>query len=207
MLKKWILCTVGGAAVSIGLGVTMMTLIAGEFEAQEKIENSGFEINPKVDEPEVITRNKVPEKLKKVETPPPPPEIDKSKSEKPTEIFREVVGGLPTFPKPTLDPTDLVVTVSDADAQPLVRIPPIMPPRAERSGHCKVRFDVSASGEPYNVRATYCTQSLFSRPSVKSVQRWKYKPKVQGGQSVSRSGVLSTITFALQDERGNPIPE
>ena len=207
MVKKWILCTVGGAGVSLGLGVTMMSLIAGEFEAQEKHEAGNFEINPKVEEPVVIFRNDVPKELERVETPPPPPTIDKQKAEAPSEAIADVKGAIPDFPKPVLDPTDFIITVIDEDAQPLVRIPPIMPPRAERSGHCNVRFDVSASGDPYNVIATYCSQSMFSRPSIKSVQRWKYKPKMQGGQAVSRSGVLSTITFALEDERGNPIPE
>ena len=82
-----------------------------------------------------------------------------------------------------------------------------MPPRAERSGHCKVRFDVSPEGQPFNIVSTYCTQSLFERASIKSVQKWKYKPKTVEGRSVARSGVESKITFRLTDERGKLIPE
>ena len=82
-----------------------------------------------------------------------------------------------------------------------------MPPRAEKSGHCKVRFDVSPEGAPFNVQATYCTQSLFERASIKSVQKWKYNPKIVDGRAVARSGVESKITFKLTDERGRMIPE
>jgi len=82
-----------------------------------------------------------------------------------------------------------------------------MPPRAEKSGHCTVRFDVSPEGSPFNVTAPYCTQSLFKRASVKSVEKWKYNPKIVDGRSVARSGVESKITFRLSDERGKLIPE
>jgi len=88
-----------------------------------------------------------------------------------------------------------------------VRIPPIMPPRAEKSGHCKVRFDVSPEGQPFNVVTTFCTQSVFKRPSTKSVQKWKYNPKIVDGRATARKGVETKITFRLADERGNIIPE
>ena len=38
--------------------------------------------------------------------------------------------------------------MSDRDPQPLVRIPPIMPTRAEKSGHCRIRFDVIPEERP-----------------------------------------------------------
>jgi len=101
----------------------------------------------------------------------------------------------------------LKIAVSDRDAQPLVRIPPIMPPRAEKSGHCRVRFDVSPEGAPFNVITTYCTSKVFDRASTKSVQKWKYNPKIVDGRPVSRTGVESKITFRLTDERGKIIPE
>ena len=111
------------------------------------------------------------------------------------------------FEAPKIDRQNFKIQVSDRDAQPLVRIPPIMPPRAETSGHCKVQFDVSPEGQPFNVLATYCTKSLFKRSSIKSVQKWKYNPKIVDGRGVARSGVESKITFRLTDERGKIIPE
>ena len=106
-----------------------------------------------------------------------------------------------------IDRNKFKIVVSDRDAQPLVRIPPIMPPRAELSGHCKVRFDVSPEGAPFNVEATYCTQRLFKRAATKSVQKWKYNPKIIDGVPVMRSGIENKITFNLTDERGNVLPE
>jgi protein TonB len=70
-----------------------------------------------------------------------------------------------------------------------------------------VRFDVSAEGAPFNVQATYCTQSLFERATVKSVQRWKFNPKIVNNRPVAMRGVENKVSYRLTDERGNIIPE
>ena len=145
--------------------------------------------------------------MKKVVTPPPPPQIERQQASKPAEAIASLEGAIPEFEAPKIDRSNFKIQVSDRDAQPLVRIPPIMPPRAEKSGHCKVRFDVSPEGAPFNVVSTFCTQRLFERASIKSVQKWKYNPKIVDGRPTSRSGVETKITFRLADERGNVIPE
>ena len=182
-------------------------LISGEFKAQEKFGAANFEINPTVEDIKVVKRETKVQQIKRVITPPPPPQIERQQAAKPQEAIASLEGAIPEFEAPKIDRSNFKIQVSDRDAQPLVRIPPIMPPRAERSGHCKVRFDVSPEGQPFNVEATFCTQSLFSRSSIKSVQKWKYNPKIVDGRAVSRSGVESKITFRLTDERGNIIPE
>ena len=82
-----------------------------------------------------------------------------------------------------------------------------MPPRTEKSGHCRVRFNVSAEGAPFDVQTTYCTQSLFERATLKSVQRWKFNPKIVNGRPVAMTGVENKVTYRLTDERGQLIPE
>jgi len=204
---RWIVGIPLAALVTVGLFVLMMVLIAEEFKPQEKLANSSFEINPQVEDIKVIKRETKVDQVKKVITPPPPPTIERQQAAKPTEAIASLEGAIPVFEAPKIDRTNFKIQVSDRDAQPLVRIPPIMPPRAETSGHCKVRFDVSPEGAPFNVVATYCTKKLFERASTKSVQKWKYNPKIVDGRSVSRSGVESKITFRLTDERGKIIPE
>ena len=204
---RWLLGAVIAVGVTFGLFSLMMALIAGEFQAQEKFEIASFEINPTVEDVQVIKRDTVIKEIKRVQTPPPPPQIQRQQAAKPTEAIASLEGAIPEFEAPKIDRQNFKIQVSDRDAQPLVRIPPIMPPRAERSGHCRVRFDVSPEGAPFNVIATYCTQKLFERASIKSVQKWKYNPKIVDGRTVSRSGVESKITFRLQDERGRLIPE
>ncbi|MGJ8562101.1 MAG: energy transducer TonB [Alphaproteobacteria bacterium] len=206
-MLRWLLFIPLAAVVTFLLFNLMMALIAGEFKAQDKFAAANFEINPTVEDIKVLKRETKVQQVKKVITPPPPPQIERQQAAKPTEAIASLEGAIPEFEAPKIDRQNFKIQVSDRDAQPLVRIPPIMPPRAEKSGHCKVQFDVSPEGQPFNVEATYCSQSLFSRPSIKSVQKWKYNPKIVDGRAVSRAGVQSKITFRLADERGNIIPE
>ncbi len=204
---RWIVGIIVAAFVTFALFVAMKILISGDFKPQEKLEAASFEINPTVEDIKVVKRTTKIDKVRKVITPPPPPQIERQQAAKPQVAIASLEGAIPKFEPPKIDRQNFKIQVSDRDAQPLVRIPPIMPPRAEKSGHCKVRFDVSPEGSPFNVTAPYCTQSLFSRASIKSVEKWKYNPKIVDGRSVARTGVESKITFRLQDERGKLIPE
>ena len=204
---RWLIGIPVAALVTFGLFILMIALIAGEFQAQEKAENASFEINPTVEDIETIERETVIERAQKVDTPPPPPMIERAQASKPTERIASLEGAVPEFEAPKIERDTFKIAVSGRDAQPLVRIPPIMPPRAEKSGHCLVRFDVSPTGSPFNVQTTYCSSNVFKSASIKSVEKWKYQPKIQDGVAVGRSGVENKITFRLQDERGRLIPE
>ena len=207
MILRWIGGMFVAAFLTFALFVAMKILISGDFKPQEKAGELSFEINPTVEDIKVVKRETKIDKVKKVITPPPPPQIERQQASQPNVAIASLEGAIPEFEPPKIDRQNFKIQVSDRDAQPLVRIPPIMPPRADKSGHCKVRFDVSPEGQPFNVTATYCTQSLFERASTKSVQKWKYNPKIVDGRSVARSGVESKITFRLTDERGKIIPE
>jgi len=204
---RWIIGVPVAAFVTISLFLLMMTLIAEEFKPQEKVASASFEINPTVEDIKVIKRDTKVQQVKKVITPPPPPMIERQQAAKPQERIASLEGAIPEFEAPKIDKQNFKIAVSDRDAQPLVRIPPIMPPRAEKSGHCRVRFDVSPEGAPFNVVTTYCTQKLFERSTIKSVQKWKYNPKIVDGRSVARKGVENKVTYRLTDERGRIIPE
>lgn len=200
-----------GAVIAVPLTfllfVFMIMLISKEWVPADKSETRKFEINPQVEDLQVVRRETVIDKVTRVNTPPPPPQIERQQAVQPNEPIATLEGAIPEFEAPKIDRQSFKIAVSDRDAQPLVRIPPVMPQRAEKSGHCRVRFDVSPEGQPFNVQATYCTQSLFERASIRSVEKWKYNPKMQDGRPVARRGVESKITFQLQDERGRIIPE
>jgi protein TonB len=206
-IVRWLIFVPFAAAITVGLFMLMKFLISGQFKLNAKEESISFEINPVVEDVQIVKRETKITKIKKVVTPPPPPQIERQQAAKPTEAIASIEGAIPEFEAPKIDRQNFKIQVSDRDAQPLVRIPPIMPPRAERSGHCKMRFDVSPEGQPFNVQAVSCSQSLFSRASSKSVTKWKYNPKIVDGRAVSRTGVETKITFRLADERGNIIPE
>lgn len=197
------------AVLTIGLSLTMAGLIATEFTPQDKTETAVYEINPVVEDIPNPLRTVEIDPLREVDVPPPPPQIEKAKSDKPKEEIISPEARIPDFPDPVIDTTVFNIAVSDRDAQPLVRIPPIFPPRflqGDHSGYCKVRFDVSPEGQPFNVETTTCTSNQLKSATTKSVQQWKYNPKIVAGRTVARSGVETTIRFALNDERGELLP-
>jgi protein TonB len=199
------------AVVTTGLMLAMSALIAVEFVPQAEAETRVFDINPveSIIEPPLTV--KPPQALQAVEVPPPPPRIQDAVTKKVEVAPRTLPGMVKPMDGFKIDlgdgPGPLII--SDVDAKPLVRVPPAMPPRfaqGDHSGYCKVRFDVSAEGQPFNIDAYACTSGQLKSATVKSVQRWKYKPKMLSGQATSRSGVQATIRFDLTDERGQPLP-
>ena len=202
---------VPSAGLAIGtttaIGIFMAAMIATEFTPQEKGESLTYEINP-LESIIDLPPERIPPKLtQRVETPPPPPMIDRADTRLPKTPLKEVHGNIPDFKFPIIEPTTFKVLVADGDPQPIFRGTPLMPARAERSGHCNVRFDVSAKGAPFNVQTIFCTQKIFERSTIKSVQKWKFKPRILNGHPVSMSGLKNRVTYRLTDERGQIIPE
>lgn len=199
------------AGVTILLLVSMANLIATEFKPQDKLATSSFEINPVPDELPPVIDITPPDRMKQVEVPPPPPVL---KTEQVAKVELPIVT-VPGDVKP-FDPDSINIPFGergivpvDGDPTPIVRIPPVFPARfsqGNHSGYCRVSFDISAEGQPYNVSTLDCTNRQLKAPSIKSVQKWKYTPKILDGRPVSRAGLQTTIQFKLQDERGRLLP-
>lgn len=206
---RWVIFTPLAALFTVGLFLAMRALISKEFQPQDKAEKASFEINPKVEDIEVVEREVRVQKVRDVVTPPPPPQIAVAKADKPTQKIASIEGAIPKFETPKIDAQNFKIAVSDRDAQPLVRIPPQMPSRflsGNNSGYCKAQFDVSPQGKPFNVVTTTCTSSQLKNATIKSIQKWKYNPKIVDGRPVARSGVHTKVEFRLQDERGRMLP-
>ncbi len=197
----------GGAFASFALTFAMMDMISVDFRPEAKSKSLEFEINPieKVVEPP--TRLPTPPELETIDVPPSPPRIETATSSLPTEPIVPMDTGIPTFDPVTLDGFGPISVNMDTEMLPIFRVPGTMPTRANRSGHCLMEFSVGANGQPYDVKASYCTQEIFRRPSIKAAQKFKYNPRQRNGQAVSVHGVRTKITYRLTDEAGHVIPE
>ena len=91
----------------------------------------------------------------------------------------------------------------DRDAQPLVRIPPQFPDRCQgRAGaeeRVSLRFDVTPDGQTTNIEVIDSTNSCFNRAAARSVERWKYQPKIVDNEAQPRRGVQTVIVFQLEE--------
>lgn len=194
-------------AITLGLMIAMAGMIATEFSPQDTLSASNYEINPQVAEIDIFDKIKPPSRKDEVEIPPPPPTTGFDEAEAPVIDFVELRGEAPTPTQPDLNIDFQGVVPADRSVQPILRFPPVMPSRAARSGHCKVRMDVAPNGSPVNVETTFCSQSVFARATIKAVQKWKYQPKILDGLAVSQSGVTAVVLFRLTDEHGDITPE
>lgn len=198
---------IGAGGVTLALLSLMTGLIADEFQPQDRVDLASFEINPKPDDvPLLMERN--PPKLDPIKVPPAPPIVEIIRTDQPSEPII-----IPGQPKDVFDLGQYVIRASvpiipsDTDPQPLIRVPPIMPPRATRSGHCQMAFDISPEGTPFNIKASSCSETVFQRPAVRAVGKWVYRPEIKDGLPIMRTGLTTTIRFRLMNDRGGIIPE
>jgi protein TonB len=89
----------------------------------------------------------------------------------------------------------------DRDVIPIVRIAPDYPARAARNGAegwVQIRFNVTTSG---TVRDAVVVASEpageFEDAALKSIARWRYNPRIDGGVAVERIGLETVIRFKL----------
>lgn len=212
--STWRVLRYGGAfplaaVVTIGLTLSMAALIATEFTPQDKAELASYEINPKVEDIPDLKRTLRVDPLRDIEVPPPPPTTGYEKTVSVNLPIIPVAGKKKDFEMKPISFDGTFNVNIDKDPTPLVRIPPVFPNRflqGNVSGYCKVRFDISPEGQPFNVETTLCTNKGLRTSTVKSVQKWKYAPKIQNGKPVSRSGLETTIRFDLRGERGELLP-
>ena len=152
-------------------------------------------------EPRRSPRN-APQRLPEASQPPPPPQLSASKSDidLPTVNIQGAAPAQLEFG--SLNMLAIApVTMTDRGALPISPPVPQYPQRAaERGieGDCEVNFDVSARGEPYNIRAL-CSDSIFVRSAEQAVSRVRFAPKIVRGQPVERSGVVYPIVYSLDE--------
>ncbi|MEQ8406481.1 MAG: TonB family protein [Oceanicaulis sp.] len=189
--------------VTFLLFMLMQVLIfTDEVPLEERPEDIRIVINEEVEEIDIRQRDVSIDDVDAVEPPPPPPQIEREVADQPSEDLSTQMGDLPEFETPELNNDNVSFDVSDRDAQPMVRIPPQYPPRAaERGteGSCEVTFDVTPDGTPTNIRILDCSSSLFERSTIRAVERWRYEPKVQGGNAVWRRGVVTRLDYQLTE--------
>lgn len=88
----------------------------------------------------------------------------------------------------------------------LYRTPPVMPPRAERSGYCCAKVYRNKSGKISTVKVPYCTEKLFRKPTLKALRKSQLDPNVSPLPEHPKYEV-TIMTYALSDYAGKCIPD
>lgn len=187
-----------GAALTIGMFWVMWSLISQPINVDEMIEASRIEFSRMRRDTQAATKRD-----ERVEREPPPPA-----PEMPRMSFSSAsVGGSNITMTPTINTANLgdmnLSAGADTDVIPLVRIAPEYPPRALRrgiEGWVQVQFTITPTGAVTDATVVAADPpGLFDEAAIRSILRWRYNPKIEGGVAVERVGVQTVIRFVLEE--------
>ena len=87
---------------------------------------------------------------------------------------------------------------------PLVKIAPVYPSRALNrgvEGDCTVSYTVTQTGAVTDVQVVpgACDSYLFEEASIEVAKRFRYQPRIIGGEAVAVRGVRNVFEFRLQE--------
>jgi protein TonB len=187
-----------GALLSVAMFWVMWKLISGPIDAASMRTATRIEFTRMRKDTEVASKRE--QKVER-ERPPPAPEV-------PRMAFSSgsVESNVATL-TPTVDAGSAMSKMSlsagsDRDTIPLVRVPPDYPQRAISrglEGWVQVQFTITGTGSVKDAVVVKSSSKIFEEAALKSIARWRYNPKIEGGVAVDRVGVQTIIRFTLEN--------
>lgn len=197
MIKRFSTSIIGAFAITFSLFLGMYFLIAPEEVNKPNLKPHGpFVLGEVKDATETRTRIRPPEKIIDTVKPDDIPELPKDKTERNTLSYNN--------PTPPVTPDRFgprIIGLSEGDFQPLRKFAPAYP-RAQANngteGYVIVKFTITRMGSVENVTVVESTNRAFERPSIRAVEKYKYKPRVIDGIAVEVQDVMEKISFEME---------
>ncbi|MCK5745127.1 MAG: energy transducer TonB [Oricola sp.] len=187
----------GAVIVTVGLFLFMAGMIRSELRLDEEKDAVNIRITQQLEDTDLTNANRE-FKRPTLDAPPPPPPAVNDPSNRPA-----LDGVRAQIPEINASLNIGSGFNPDRDAQPLVRIPPQYPERCMSRAGAKesvlVQFDVTPDGQTTNITTVESSNSCLNRAAERSVERWKYQPKIVDNEAQWRRGVQTVITFELSD--------
>jgi protein TonB len=204
MLVRYAVSTLLAGMVTFGLFFMMQSLISMQGKGATDISKRGsLEFVRLKRESATETRKRKLPKKQENKPPPPPPDMSMAKAPRPG-------GDAVSIAMPDIGAefdlsggVDLGAAPADTEATPILRVPPIYPPRANErgiEGWVDLEFTINPTGAVENpiVVASH-PSSIFNRAALRAIKKWKYRPKIEDGVGVPQAGIRTRITFDLND--------
>jgi len=195
-LIRLIIGVPGAVIVTGGLFLFMAAMIRQDPRLNEEEDAININITAQIDDTDINNANRE-FKRPTLDAPPPPPPAVNDPSNRPA--LNGVAAAIPEIN------ANLSIGSGfnpDRDAQPLVRIPPQYPERcmnrAKAQESVLVQFDVTPDGQTTNITTVESSNSCLNRAAERSVERWKYQPKIVDNTPEWRRGVQTVVTFVLE---------
>ena len=188
------------ALITVFLFLVMQALVSSnEFDLGEETASINISFLRQLQDTETQTAKKKPNRPEQ-EQEPDPPEMDIPETPRP-EMSSERVS-TPDFGGPQFGAFS---ASTDADVLPIVKVPPQYPRRATQrgiEGWVLVEFTITETGAVINpIVIDADPPGIFNRSAMRTIVKWKYKPRIVGGKAVPRPGVQHLITYELEDAR------
>lgn len=187
-----------GALFSVAMFWVLWHLISQPVDTTEMREATRIEFTRMRKDTEVASKRE--QKVER-ERPPPTPEV-------PRMAFSagSVESNVATL-TPSVDAGSAMSKMSlsagsDRDTIPLVRVPPDYPQRAISrglEGWVQVQFTITGTGSVKDAVVVKSSNKIFEEAALKSILRWRYNPKIEGGVAVERVGMQTIIRFTLEN--------
>ena len=199
MLIRLPLTLIFGAAFSVAVFWLLWSLVSQPINVGDMLEATRIEFSRMRRDTQAATKRD--ERVER-EPPPPAPEVPRM------AFSASSVGSNVAQLTPTIDTAGALSRMdlsagSDTDVIPLVRIAPEYPPRALRrgiQGWVQVQFTITATGAVKDAKVVAADPpNLFDEAALRSIARWRYNPKIEGGVAVERIGVQTVIRFVLEE--------
>lgn len=186
--------------VTVFLFLVMQALVTSdEYNLGEEGVNINISFLRQLQDTETQTQKKKPNRPEQ-EQEPEPPDMDIPETPRP-EMNAESIA-TPDFSGPQFGAFS---ASTDADVLPIVKLTPQYPRRATQrgiEGWVLVQFTITAAGAVVNPMIVDADPpGIFNRSALRSIVKWKYKPRILNGKPVPRPGVQHLITFELEDAR------
>ncbi|HXI86463.1 MAG TPA: energy transducer TonB [Parvularculaceae bacterium] len=189
----------GAALVTVALFLAMAYLIKQDPRLAKDTGDISINITAQLKDTDIANANKD-FKRPTLDTPPPPPPAVNDPSNRPA--LDGVKAAIPQID------ANLKVGAGfnpDRDAQPLVRIPPEYPDNCKTTAKDEetvvVQFDVTPDGQTANIKVIESSNHCLDRAAMRSVERWKYQPKIVDNKAEWRHGVTQPISFRLTSDK------
>jgi protein TonB len=201
MIGRYVISIFTGVAVTLTLLFVMQLLIeSGQSALTKPRERAQLDFVRVKRNENLNVQEMTPEKPPKPpETPPetPPQDMDNIDTDAPTiDISRPSINANTNIGGPGR------MNIAEGDYLPIVRVAPVYPTRALSrgiEGHVDMSFTVTVTGSVKDPIVVDSTSSMFNRAATRAVLKFKYKPRVVDGVPVEVPGVMTRITFQLQD--------
>ncbi len=200
MIQRILGSAVGAVVVTLALVTLMQSLVAMGGSALEKRKGVRIEdfLRTRTDSDTQSKKRELPEKEQVEEA----PEMEAMDLETaPSQLNMDGMG-ISAQPQMALA-GGVGVGSADMDIVPLVRVNPRYPPRAQSrgiEGWVHLRFTITPQGTVDDVQIVDADpKGYFERSAKRAVGKYKYKPKIEDGKPVSRTGVELVLTFDLED--------